>query len=126
MPDAPALERLRTSWHGLINHPEIRTIYPPAAQGLFALWTIAGGSLLVWRLILLAFDLATLRILGARSAWLWATCPLVVVEGFWSGLHRTPGLVPPEELGRDQACYDEMLAYLSARGVVLRHAVEEL
>lgn len=83
-PDAPALAPLRTSWHALINHPEIRTIYPPAAQSLFTLWALVGGSLLVWRLLLLAFDLATLRLLGPRSALLWATCPLVVVEGFWS------------------------------------------
>lgn len=83
-PDASALAPLRTSWHALINHPEIRTIYPPAAQSLFALWALAGGSLLAWRLLLLAFDLATLRLLGPRSALLWATCPLVVVEGFWS------------------------------------------
>jgi hypothetical protein len=71
-------------WHALINHPEIATIYPPAAQGLFALLACAGGSLLAWRLLLLAFDLATMRMLGPRQAWLWATCPLVVVEGFWS------------------------------------------
>ena len=83
-PNSPALAPLRTEWHELINHPEIPTIYPPAAQSLFAAWALAGGSLLVWRLILLAFDLATLRMLGTRSAWLWATCPLVVVEGFWS------------------------------------------
>lgn len=83
-PDAPEVAHLRTSWHALINHPEIRTIYPPAAQSLFTLWALAGGSLLAWRLLLLAFDLATLRLLGPRSALLWATCPLVVVEGFWS------------------------------------------
>lgn len=83
-PDASALAPLRTSWHALINHPEIRTIYPPAAQVLFTLWALAGGSLLAWRVLLLAFDLAILRMLGPRSALLWATCPLVVVEGFWS------------------------------------------
>ncbi|MCM2314337.1 MAG: hypothetical protein NDJ92_04180 [Thermoanaerobaculia bacterium] len=83
-PDSPALAPLRTSWHALINHPEIRTIYPPAAQSIFAVWALAGGSLLAWRLLLLAFDLAILRMLGPRSALLWATCPLVTVEGFWS------------------------------------------
>ncbi|MGK2857152.1 MAG: hypothetical protein ACSLFQ_08090 [Thermoanaerobaculia bacterium] len=83
-PDSATLVPLRTSWHTLINHPEIRTIYPPAAQALFALWAVAGSSLIVWRLVLLIFDLAILRMLGPRSALLWATCPLVVVEGFWS------------------------------------------
>ena len=47
------------------------------------------------------------------------------IHALAAGLHRQPGLVPPEELGRNQACYDAMLAYLSARGVMLRHTVEE-
>ncbi|MBI2214690.1 MAG: DUF2029 domain-containing protein [Acidobacteria bacterium] len=83
-PEAPELAQLHTNWHRLINHPEIATIYPPAAQGLFALLALAGNSLFVWRLAFLAFDLATIRLLRPRDAWLWATCPLVVVEGFWS------------------------------------------
>lgn len=83
-PDAPHLAHLRTSWHALINHPEIASIYPPVAEGLFALFAAAGGSLLAWRIILLCFDLATIRMLSPRNGWLWATCPLVVVEGFWS------------------------------------------
>jgi len=48
------------------------------------------------------------------------------IHALAGGLHRQPGLVPPEELGRNQACYDAMLAYLSARGVMLRHTVEDL
>jgi len=82
-PDSPALANLRTSWHGLINHPEIGR---STSRGARALRDVGARrrSLLVWRLILLAFDLAILRMLGPRSAWLWATCPLIVVEGFWS------------------------------------------
>lgn len=40
-----------------VNHPEIKTIYPPFTQCLFALaaW-FAPGSLPAWRLVVLAFD----------------------------------------------------------------------
>lgn len=53
-----------------INHPDLRTIYPPVAQGLFALayhvqpWTVLG-----LRLVWLVLDLVTLGLLawGLRS-----------------------------------------------------------
>ena len=47
-----------------INHPQIRTIYPPVTQALFAIsYLIKPWSLLPWRAILLLFDLAVLALI---------------------------------------------------------------
>ncbi|MEW6145448.1 MAG: hypothetical protein AB1598_10565 [Thermodesulfobacteriota bacterium] len=46
-----------------INHPHIRSIYPPVTQALFALsYLIKPWSLLPWRAILLVFDIVTLAL----------------------------------------------------------------
>jgi hypothetical protein len=46
-----------------INHPHIRSIYPPVTQALFALsYIIKPWSLLPWRAILLVFDIAALAL----------------------------------------------------------------
>jgi len=42
------------------------------------------------------------------------------------GLFDTPGLVPPELLGRRATCYGAMMSHLEDRGVVFRHRVDEL
>jgi hypothetical protein len=41
-PSDPELASLRGDGHARINHPELPTIYPPLAQGLFALAALAG------------------------------------------------------------------------------------
>jgi alpha-1,6-mannosyltransferase len=47
-----------------INHPTIRTIYPPVAQAAFALaYHMKPWSLFAWRLLLLGFDMLTLFLL---------------------------------------------------------------
>ncbi len=47
-----------------INHPHLRTIYPPLAQALFAVsYLIKPWSLTVWKMILLIPDLLTLALL---------------------------------------------------------------
>ena len=47
-----------------INHPELRTIYPPVAQGFFASsYLLAPWSLMAWRIILLVADASTLGLL---------------------------------------------------------------
>jgi len=47
-----------------INHPEIRTIYPPIAQAFFALsYWLDSWNLISWKLILIIFDLATLSLI---------------------------------------------------------------
>jgi len=87
---APAAspEASRPVWFGRINHAEIPTIYPPVAQLLFFLWARGIDTLAFWRLMLLGFDLVTILIIaalgGRRTALVYAICPLVLVEGFWS------------------------------------------
>ncbi len=64
-----------------INHPEIRSIYPPLAQMVFRLV----HQLTAWRLLLIAADIAAIVLLRRRGALAYATCPLVLFEGTWSG-----------------------------------------
>jgi hypothetical protein len=63
-----------------INHPEIATIYPPHAEILFAL----AHQLTLWRLLLIACDIATLFLLPRRFALAYATFPPMIFEGAWS------------------------------------------
>jgi hypothetical protein len=63
-----------------INHPEIRSIYPPHAQLLFALV----HQLTAWRLLIVAFDLAAIVLLR-RHGFAYATFPPLLFEGTWSG-----------------------------------------
>jgi len=103
-PAAPELAALRDAEiHPSINRPWARTVYPPAAQWLFALaGALAPGSLPGWRALLLAVDaaavallLAVLRRLGhPRSlALVYAWSPLVVFEGVQAG-HVDLAVVP--------------------------------
>jgi hypothetical protein len=47
-----------------INHPHVRTIYPPVAQAAFAVaYAIRPWSLMAWRCVLALFDLATALLL---------------------------------------------------------------
>jgi hypothetical protein len=65
-----------------INHPRLRTIYPPVAQGAFALsYSLKPWSLTAWRAVLLLFDVATMLLVLAilRSLGL----PLVWVLIYW-------------------------------------------
>lgn len=64
-----------------INHPEIRSIYPPHAQLLFAVV----HELTLWRLLIVAADVACVVLLRNRGALAFATCPLVIFEGAWNG-----------------------------------------
>jgi len=75
-----------------INHPELRTIYPPVAQSLFALGYLLGPfNSMAWRVVLLLLDLAAVVIIIVilRSAQLplaWSICylwnPLLIVETY--------------------------------------------
>ena len=67
-PDVPEeLTRLKNDSGNIIqriNHPRIRSIYPPLTQALFALsYVIKPWSLIPWRAILLVFDIGTLALL---------------------------------------------------------------
>lgn len=105
-PADPALAHLRTSWHGLINHPEIPTIYPPGAQLVFGALARLAASIPLFKAAWVACDLAVAWILsrmaadrggpaGSRAAlllWLWS--PLVVLEVAWSGHVEPLGILP--------------------------------
>ncbi|MFC1735456.1 glycosyltransferase 87 family protein [Candidatus Hydrogenedentota bacterium] len=89
----PALEALAIESGeviGRINHPHLRTIYPPVAQAAFSLAAfISPWSISAWRAVLLGFDLAAVCLLCAllggmnrRLSWImvyWWN-PLLVKE----------------------------------------------
>ena len=104
VPSDPALAPLRDppaeGWHAELVFPNInraetaKTIYPPAAQGLFALMGLAGPGVWAVKGVMLGFDLvamgaglALLRRAGRPLAWIvvWAWCPLVIWEFAGSG-----------------------------------------
>lgn len=68
-----------------LNHPDLKTIYAPVTQLLFAAAAaIAPGSLVTLKILLLLVDGGLLLLLsacGGRSvAWFYGWCPLVVTE----------------------------------------------
>ena len=86
-----------------INHPHLRSIYPPVAQGFFAIsYMVEPFSLPVWKILILAADIVTLflliRILGmlglpsSNLAIYWWN-PLLLKEIYNSG-HLDPLLFP--------------------------------
>ena len=89
--------------HGRINHPDLRTIYPPVAIAAFAIAYLAEAwSLLAWRLVCLACEgvsvwllLTLLRETGRSPLWMliyWWN-PLVIKEVLNSA-HMEAVLVP--------------------------------
>lgn len=60
-PDSQTLQQLRKEAELIlpnINHPHLRTIYPPVSQGTFALaYWLTPYKIIGWRVVLLAFDL---------------------------------------------------------------------
>ena len=100
-PDDPALVELRDPYWSRINYPELPTIYPPVAQGLFlaaALLGALGGRLLALKLLfgvaeaLLVLGLA--RLLAHRGkptslVLVWLLHPLVILEIYHSA-HLEP------------------------------------
>ncbi len=102
----PGLERLAEQ-SGLVlervNHPALRTIYPPVAQLAFALaYSLKPFSLTAWRLLALCCELVTLALLlvllnKTRQSRLWVALywwnPLIIKELINSG-HMEVILVP--------------------------------
>ena len=77
-----------------IPKPEIGTIYPPLAEGLFAITVWFGGTLLHWRLMNLLPDLLgawlfyqLLKQFQLPTLWLllWLWNPLIIKEGLHAG-----------------------------------------
>jgi hypothetical protein len=93
-PDDPALEELREAGWEKINHPQLKTVYPPLAQMLFLTLAALGAGPLGFRLVLglidfavvlaLAYLLRKLRLPRDRVV-LYAWNPLAVLETAGSG-----------------------------------------
>ena len=93
-PADSSLVTLRDSTFELINHKPLVTIYPPLAQGLFALGAWIAPNLVALKSLFSLFDLgivlvlvALLRARGrpATHALIYAWSPLVIVETAHSG-----------------------------------------
>lgn len=85
-PDAPELTALRDDAWALVNHREVSSIYPPAAQLLFVL--LHAGGVPAFRVAASAADVVTAALLARRSlraGTLWALLPLPAMEAAVSG-----------------------------------------
>jgi alpha-1,6-mannosyltransferase len=94
VPADPALDGLHTAVTRKMNHPALPTLYPPFAEWVFRGIAAIGQTVLAFKLVFLALDLAVivllLRWLAASgwSRWLvlaYAWNPLVILEVAWSG-----------------------------------------
>ncbi len=93
-PDAEQLVPLRDAQWQKMPHRDVETVYPPAAQAVFALVAALPHPMLALRILLLGFDLGACWLLyrilllvelEPRNAILYAWNPLVVVEGVGMG-----------------------------------------
>ncbi len=101
-PGSPRLAHLRDEGFVLLPHTDVRTIYPPVAQALFAATAFAGLGVTGLKALLVLADLAVilalLRILALRRAsplliLIYAWNPLAVIEVAWSGHLEPAGVV---------------------------------
>lgn len=101
-----AISRLAREAGGIveqINYPHLRAIYPPLAEAVFALAHRLGPwDLMIWRFVLLVFDLTTLGLLMALlrhigRTQLWAAIywwnPLII-QMFFNAAHMDAILLP--------------------------------
>ena len=93
-PTDPSLDRFRAGFETRLNHADVPTIYPPAAQLLFAATVRVEATPRAWKTTLLVLEAALLLclafLLRARGLrpdrlLLYYWNPLVVVESFGSG-----------------------------------------
>jgi hypothetical protein len=93
-PSDPALAPYRNGLLQRLNHADVPTIYPPAAQLLFAATAAVSETPVAWKLLLLALEtllvLSLQRLLRNRGLpperlLLYYWNPLVLVESFGSG-----------------------------------------
>lgn len=93
-PDDTVFAGLRDADYAHINHQRLPTIYPPLAQGVFALATLAHPGPLALKIIFSLFNLATVLVLfkwlrrrgrPEAHALVFAWNPLVIVETGHSG-----------------------------------------
>jgi hypothetical protein len=93
-PDDPRLDRVGYADRSGINHPRLRTVYPPLAQATFYGVAEAGGGVLTFKLLFGAFDLLTAAAVWwladakrrRRATVLYLLCPAVIVQT-WGAAH---------------------------------------
>jgi alpha-1,6-mannosyltransferase len=111
-PYEDALDRVRYAGRDLVNHPELRTIYPPLTQAVFlgvaeasralgqADATTPRTEVILFKLVFGAFDLATAaavwflatRKLRLQATVLYLLCPAVIVQT-WESAHAEAAAV---------------------------------
>jgi alpha-1,6-mannosyltransferase len=102
-PADPIITRLAGDLAAKVNHPDVRTIYPPLIQlvGLVAAWLHVG--VVGWRILMTAVDAgviwAVVRLFGAgargwRAAAVYGLCPLAIWETGANG-HLEPLVALP-------------------------------
>jgi alpha-1,6-mannosyltransferase len=93
-PSSPELAFMRDDDYRQINHPDLETIYPPAAQAAFALGARVGSDVRGEKAVFVFFDLATLVVLllllrargeNLNMCAVYAWNPLVLIEISHSG-----------------------------------------
>jgi hypothetical protein len=102
-PDSEKLSELRDAQWDRLPHRDVETVYPPLALALFSIAAALPHSLLVWKLLLVASELAgcflLVRLAGdlgveMRRVALYAWNPLVTLEiagmGLWA-IHKRRG-----------------------------------
>jgi Glycosyltransferase family 87 len=93
-PNDPRLDRVGYVDRALVNHPQVRTVYPPLAEATFFGVAATGGGVLAFKLLFGAFDVLT-----AAAVWwladakrrrqatvLYLLCPAVIVQT-WGAAH---------------------------------------
>src|SRR5450756_225250 len=93
-PVDPRLDRVGYVDRALVNHPQVRTVYPPLAEATFFGVAATGGGVLAFKLLFGAFDVLT-----AAAVWwladakrrrqatvLYLLCPAVIVQT-WGAAH---------------------------------------
>lgn len=93
-PEAPELEALRDANYNAINHKNLTTIYPPAAQGVFVVAAAIAPTVTMQKLVLILFDLGTMVLIvlllrrrgrNPNLCAVYGWSPLVIVEFAHSG-----------------------------------------
>lgn len=93
-PDDPRLDGVLYADRDHVNHPRLKTVYPPLAEATFYGVAAAGGGVLAFKLLFGAFDLLTAAAVwwladGRRkkqAAVLYLLCPAVIVQT-WGAAH---------------------------------------
>ena len=93
-PNDPRLDRVGYADRALVNHPRLRTVYPPLAEATFFGVATAGGGVLAFKLLFGAFDLLTAAAIWwladarrrRQATVLYLLCPAVIVQT-WGAAH---------------------------------------